>query len=54
MFTWQFAHAPDFFEAFGWRCRSSEELEADDLLGSLATVEQQAGGKTLLLTGSSE
>jgi 5'-3' exonuclease len=49
--AWQFEHAPDFFDAFGWRCLSSEEFEADDLLGSLATVEQQAGGKTLLLTG---
>jgi DNA polymerase-1 len=49
--AWQFEHAPDFFDAFGWRCLSSEEFEADDLLGSLAKVEQQAGGKTLLLTG---
>ena len=49
--AWQFEHAPEFFEAFGWSCQNSEELEADDLLGSLASVERTAGGETLLLTG---
>jgi 5'-3' exonuclease len=49
--AWQFGQAPDFFEAFAWRCLSSDTLEADDLLGSLATVERAAGGGTLILTG---
>jgi len=48
---WQFDHAVEFFTAFGWDCQSSEELEADDLLGSYALVEQAAGGSTLILTG---
>jgi 5'-3' exonuclease len=48
---WQFDEAPSLFGAFGWPCISSENLEADDLLGSLAAVEQEAGGRTLILTG---
>jgi len=49
--AWQFERAPEVFEAFGWSCQSSGELEADDLLGSLATVEEKAGGSTLIMTG---
>jgi 5'-3' exonuclease len=49
--AWQFEQAPEFFEAFGWRCESSPELEADDLLGSLAAAEAESGGQALLLTG---
>jgi 5'-3' exonuclease len=49
--AWQFEHAPEFFAAFGWSSLSDEELEADDLLGSLAGVEEQAGGQALILTG---
>lgn len=48
---WQFAQAPSFFAAFGWSSQSSFELEADDLLGSLAHAESAAGGRTLILTG---
>ena len=48
---WQFAHAPEFFAAFGWESVHSEDLEADDLLHSLAAVEAEAGGRALLLTG---
>ncbi len=47
----QFAQAPAFFAAFGWSSAHDEQLEADDLLGSLAAVEEQAGGRALLLTG---
>jgi 5'-3' exonuclease len=47
----QWLDAPDFFGAFGWSSISDEELEADDLLGSLARVEEAAGGDTLLFTG---
>jgi DNA polymerase-1 len=48
---WQFEQAPDLFGAFGWTTETTPELEADDLLGSLAAVESQAGGRTLILTG---
>ncbi len=47
----QWADAPAFFGAFGWSSLSHAELEADDLLGSLATVEAGAGGEALLFTG---
>src|SRR5947209_1171701 len=49
--AWQFAQAPGFFESFGWSSASSEDLEADDLLGSLASAEVAAGGQALILTG---
>ena len=49
--AWQFKQAPDLFAAFGWTTMSSRELEADDLLGSLAAVESEAGGRALILTG---
>jgi 5'-3' exonuclease len=48
---WQFDRAAELFEAFGWTTVSTDELEADDLLGSLALVESEAGGETLILTG---
>ena len=47
----QFGLAPDFFAAFGWTIASSEDLEADDILGTLAQREVEAGGRALLLTG---
>jgi 5'-3' exonuclease len=47
----QFAAAVDFFEAFGWTVATSEDLEADDLLGTYAEREAAAGGQALLLTG---
>ncbi|HEX8104741.1 MAG TPA: 5'-3' exonuclease [Solirubrobacteraceae bacterium] len=47
----QFNAAPALYEAFGWSVMDHPELEADDLLGSLATVEEQAGGDALILTG---
>jgi len=48
---WQFEAAPALYEALGWQVEASDELEADDLLGSLALVESAAGGETLILTG---
>ncbi len=48
---WQFAQAPGLFEAFGWSVESTPDLEADDLLGSLAQAETEAGGRALILTG---
>jgi DNA polymerase-1 len=47
----QFADARDFFEAFGWTVAVAEDLEADDLLGTYARLEAEAGGRALLLTG---
>jgi 5'-3' exonuclease len=47
----QWADAPAFFGAFNWSVIAVEDLEADDLLGSLADVETAAGGEALLFTG---
>ncbi|MEX0972037.1 MAG: 5'-3' exonuclease [Solirubrobacterales bacterium] len=47
----QFAACRPFFEAFGWTVATSDELEADDLLGTYAQREAEAGGRALLLTG---
>jgi len=47
----QFAAARDFFDAFGWTVATSDDLEADDLLGTYASREAEAGGRALLLTG---
>jgi 5'-3' exonuclease len=47
----QFAACREFFEAFGWTVATSDDLEADDLLGTYARREAEAGGRALLLTG---
>jgi DNA polymerase-1 len=47
----QWADAPAFFGAFAWQVLHTPELEADDLLGSLAKIEARAGGDALLFTG---
>ena len=47
----QFDDAPAFFGAFGWTGERHDTLEADDLLGSLALAETEAGGTALLFTG---
>src|SRR5947208_1725857 len=47
----QFADSVDFFAAFGWETVLHETLEADDLLGSYALEEVEAGGEALLFTG---
>jgi 5'-3' exonuclease len=47
----QWADAPAFFTAFGWTVADHDSLEADDLLGSFARVEAEAGGEALLMTG---
>lgn len=47
----QFADSREFFEAFGWMVTTAEDLEADDLLGTYARLEAEAGGRALLLTG---
>jgi 5'-3' exonuclease len=48
---WQWERAPRLYEALGWSIVSTPDLEADDLLHSLAEVETAAGGTTLILTG---
>jgi 5'-3' exonuclease len=47
----QFADSRAFFEAFGWVVHIHDSLEADDLLGSYAHAEEQAGGRALVMTG---
>jgi DNA polymerase-1 len=47
----QFAASRDFFAAFGWTVATSGDLEADDLLGTYARREVEAGGRALLMTG---
>jgi 5'-3' exonuclease len=47
----QFAACREFFEAFDWTVATSDDLEADDLLGTYARREAEAGGEALLLTG---
>ena len=47
----QFEAAGPFFEAFGWTVATSPDLEADDLLGTLARREAEAGGRALIMTG---
>ena len=47
----QFVAAREFFAAFGWTVATSDDLEADDLLGTYAQREAEAGGRALLLTG---
>jgi 5'-3' exonuclease len=47
----QFGDSEDFYGAFGWTTLIHDTLEADDLLGSLARVETEAGGRAILFTG---
>jgi 5'-3' exonuclease len=47
----QFADSGAFFGAFAWEVANHDSLEADDLLGSYARLESEAGGRALLLTG---
>ncbi len=51
LLEWQWERAPDLYEALGWSVATTDDLEADDLLHSLAEVETAAGGRTLILTG---
>jgi 5'-3' exonuclease len=47
----QWVKAPDLLESHGWTVVTSADLEADDVMFSLARVEGEAGGRALLLTG---
>ncbi len=47
----QWNDAPALFSEFGWPSLNGGDLEADDVLGSLALAESAAGGSSLLFTG---
>jgi len=47
----QWVLAPRLYAALGWHVTADDSVEADDLLGSLARVEEEAGGRALILTG---
>jgi 5'-3' exonuclease len=47
----QWQRAPALLEAMGWTAASAEELEADDVMFSLAEQEAAGGGTARLLTG---
>jgi len=47
---WQWERAPALYEALGWTVLGHESLEADDLMGSFAALEAEAGGKAMILT----
>jgi DNA polymerase-1 len=47
----QWERAKDLYAALGWGVEDSPDLEADDLLHTLALAEAEAGGKALILTG---
>jgi 5'-3' exonuclease len=48
---WQWARSREFFESLGWVVDHDDSVEADDLLGSYASTEADAGGRALILTG---
>ena len=47
----QWALAPRLYAALNWQVAHDDSVEADDLLGSLARAEADAGGRALILTG---
>ncbi len=47
----QWALAPDLYRALGWLVVDSAELEADDMMGTLVALEEEAGGTALILSG---
>ena len=47
----QFSDSVAFFDAFAWETVLHDTLEADDLLGSYALEEAEAGGEAILFTG---
>jgi DNA polymerase-1 len=47
----QWAQAPDLYRALGWHVLDSHEYEADDVMGTLVTLEEEAGGTALILSG---
>ncbi len=49
--AWQWTRAPELLESLGWTVSTSPELEADDVMFSLAGKEDEGRGFALLITG---
>jgi DNA polymerase-1 len=47
----QWEQAPALLQSLGWTYATSEDLEADDVMFSHARLEEERGGRALLLTG---
>jgi DNA polymerase-1 len=47
----QWERARGLYAALGWHVADTDDLEADDLLGAYARVEEEAGGEAAILTG---
>jgi len=47
----QWKRAPTLLQSLGWTYATSEDLEADDVMFSHARLEEERGGRALLLTG---
>ncbi len=47
----QWKQAPALLQSLGWTYATSEDLEADDVMFSHALLEEERGGRALLLTG---
>src|SRR3954447_3236722 len=48
---WQWQRAADLLASLGWTVSSSDSLEADDVMFSLARAEERSGGRALLISG---
>jgi 5'-3' exonuclease len=46
--AWQWGYAPALYGALGWGVDADPSVEADDLLGSYAAAEAEAGGRALI------
>jgi DNA polymerase-1 len=47
----QWMLAPDLYRALGWHVSDTAEFEADDVMGTLVALEEEAGGTALILSG---
>jgi DNA polymerase-1 len=48
---WQWEKAPALLDSLGWTVAVSDDLEADDVMFSLARVEEESGGRARMVTG---
>jgi len=49
--AWQWQQAPALLDSLGWTVSDSDDLEADDVMFSLARVEEESGGRARMVTG---
>jgi 5'-3' exonuclease len=49
--AWQWERAPALLASLGWTVAGSDDLEADDVMFSLARVEEESGGRARMVTG---